>query len=138
LYDAGVSRDELFSRPRTIAVVGLSPRPDRASYEVAAVMQRAGFRIVPVNPTAVGQMILGEHCYASLADIPFAVDIVDCFRRSEDMEPVATAAAALQPPPAVLWMQLGIANEAAARIARAAGIAVVQDRCIKIEYLMTR
>lgn len=138
MYDPNVDPLELFSRPRTIAVVGLSPNSDRPSHDVSRVMQQAGFRIVPVNPAAAGQTILGETCYAALEDIPFPVDIVDCFRRSEDMEAVAQAAAALRPLPSVLWMQLGVANENAARLARAAGIAVVQNRCIKIEYFMTR
>jgi len=126
---------DLFSAPRTIAVVGLSVDPGRPSYGVAAVMQRAGFRIVPVNPRYAGQAILGERCVASLADVDVPIDIVDCFRRSEEMPEVAQAAAGLAPRPRVLWMQIGVQNAAAAQMAREAGMAVVENKCLKIEYL---
>lgn len=125
----------LFATTKTIAIVGMSTRPDRPSHMVATVMQDAGFRIVPVNPAYVGQAILGVPFVATLADAPVPIDIVDCFRRSEDMVEVAQAAAAMLPLPKVLWMQLGVANEEAAKIARNAGIAVVQNQCVEIEYL---
>lgn len=125
----------LLASTQTIAVVGMSTRPDRASHEVASVMQRGGFRIIPVNPQYTGTAILGEICVASLADISVPVDIVDCFRRSEDMVEVAAAAAAMTPLPKVLWMQLGVANIEAAKIARAVGIDVVQNTCLETTYL---
>lgn len=129
-----VSYDDLFTTAKTIAVVGLSDNPSRPSFEVAQVMQRAGFRIIPVNPRAAGQSILGEPCVGALSEIAVPVDIVDCFRRSEEMVEVARAVAAMSLRPKVLWMQIGVMNEEAAQIARDAGIAVVQNHCIKIEY----
>ncbi len=125
----------LLAATRTIAVVGMSNRPDRPSFVVASVMQEGGYRIIPVNPQYAGTLILGEPCVASLADINVAVDIVDCFRRSEDMVEVATAAAAMTPPPKVLWMQLGVANDEAAKISQNAGIDVVQNKCLETTYL---
>ena len=125
----------LLAATQTIAVVGLSNRPDRPSYAVASVMQNGGFRIIPVNPQYAGTMILGERCVASLADIKTPVDIIDCFRRSEDMVGVATDAAAMTPLPKVLWMQLGVANDDAAKIARNAGIDVVQNTCLETTFL---
>ncbi len=101
-------------------------------------MQRAGFRIIPVNPAYAGQEILGETCVATLADVPVVIDIVNCFRRSEEMVPVARDAVALNPQPKVLWMQLGVASDEAAKIASDAGITVVQNQCIKIEYYAVR
>jgi len=129
-----VSYDDLFTTAKTIAVVGLSDNPSRPSFEVAQVMQRAGFRIIPVNPRAAGQSILGEPCVGALSEVAAPVDIVDCFRRSEEMVEVARAVAAMSLKPKVLWMQIGVMNEEAAQIARNAGIAVVQNHCIKIEY----
>ena len=128
----------LLANSKTIAVVGMSTRPDRPSFEVASVMQRGGYRIIPVNPQYAGTSILGEPCMASLADIDVAVDIVDCFRRSEDMVDVAVATAAMTPRPKVLWMQLGVANDAAAKIAQDAGIDVVQNKCLETTYLALR
>ena len=128
----------LLANSKTIAVVGMSTRPDRPSFEVASVMQRGGYRIIPVNPQYAGTSILGEPCVASLAAIDVAVDIVDCFRRSEDMVDVAVAAAAMTPRPKVLWMQLGVANDAAATIAQDAGIDVVQNKCLETTYLALR
>ena len=128
----------LLATSKTIAVVGMSNRPDRPSFEVASVLQDGGYRIIPVNPQYAGSLILGEPCVASLADIKEPVDIVDCFRRSEDMVGVATDATALSPLPKVLWMQLGVANEAAAKIARDAGMDVVQNQCLETTYLALR
>ena len=125
----------LLATTKTIAVVGMSNRPDRPSFVVASVMQDGGYRIIPVNPQYAGTLILGEPCVASLADIKTPVDIVDCFRRSEDMVGVATDAAAMMPPPKVLWMQLGVANDEAAKIARDAGMDVVQNKCLETTYL---
>jgi predicted CoA-binding protein len=126
------SRDEikkLLEQSETVAVVGLSDKPDRTSYMVSEAMQAKGYRIVPVNPNA--ETILGETCYPSLKDIPFKVDIVNVFRRSEHCAPVAQEAAAIGAN--TLWLQLGIANEEAADIAKRAGLGVVMDRCIKVE-----
>ncbi|MWC26767.1 CoA-binding protein [Paenibacillus sp. MMS18-CY102] len=126
------SRDEIRSileQSNTIAVVGLSDKPDRTSYMVSEAMQAKGYRIIPVNPNA--ESILGEKCYPSLADIPEPVDIVNVFRRSEHTPPVAEEAVAIKAK--VLWLQLGIANEEAASIAEAGGVTVIMDRCIKVE-----
>ena len=120
----------LFETVRTIAVVGCSPRPERPGHYVAKYLQDLGYRIIPVNP---GQSeILGEKCYASLRDIPEPVDVVDCFRRAEDIPPVVEDAIAIGAK--FLWMQLGIVNEEAAQRATDAGIEVVMDRCPKIDY----
>jgi predicted CoA-binding protein len=128
----------LLATTKTIAVVGLSADTSRPSFEVAEVMQRAGYRIIPVNPRYAGQNILGEPCVASLADVKERIDIVDCFRRSEEMVEVAKAASALAPLPRVLWMQIGVINAEAAAIARDAGMTVVQDRCLKLDYQALR
>ncbi len=125
----------LFAETKTIAVVGMSTRPERPSHRVASYMQAAGYRIVPVNPAYDGQEILGETCVATLADVTVPIDIVDCFRRSEDMVEVAKAAVGVLPLPKVLWMQLGVENTEAAKIARDAGVAVVQNRCIETEFI---
>jgi predicted CoA-binding protein len=130
------SISELLSAARTIAVVGLSVKPERASHGVAVYMQQHGHRIIPVNPTYAGQSILGEHCYATLTQASKehgVVDIVDCFRKSQDILPVAEEAAAIGA--RCLWMQLGIVNEEAARLAQRAGMMVVMDRCLKIEHM---
>jgi predicted CoA-binding protein len=115
---------------RTIAVVGLSANWFRPSYFAAKYLQEHGYRIVPVNPAY--PEILGEKCYAALSEIPYKVDIVDCFRRSEEIGAIADAAIAIGAK--VLWMQLGVVNEEAKRKAEAAGLEVVMDRCIKIEH----
>jgi len=114
----------------TVAVVGLSADWFRPSYFAAKYLQQHGYRIVPVNPRY--REVLGEPCYASLREIPFKVDIVDCFRNSADIPPIADDAIAIGAK--VLWMQIGVVNEAAARRARAAGLEVVMDRCVKIEH----
>ena len=115
---------------RTIAIVGLSAEWHRPSHFAAKYMQQHGYRVIPVNPTY--KEVLGEKCYASLKDIPEKVDIVDCFRKSEDIEPIADEAIAIGAK--VLWMQIGVMNEKAAQKARKAGLEVVQDRCVKIEH----
>jgi hypothetical protein len=117
---------------KTIAVVGLSANWYRPSYFAAKYMQEHGYRVIPVNPSYKGKEILGEKVYASVRDIPEKVDIVDCFRKSEDIEPIAADAMAIGAK--VLWMQLGVMNEKAAQKARLAGLEVVQDRCVKIEH----
>lgn len=126
--DADLKR--LFETVKTIAVVGCSPKPERPGHYVAKYLQDLGYRIIPVNP---GQTeILGEKCYASLRDVPEKIDMVDCFRRAEDIPPVVEDAIAIGAK--FVWMQLGIVNEAAAERAIAAGIEVVMDRCPKIDY----
>ena len=124
---------------KTIAIVGLSNKPDRASHGVGAYLQEQGYRIVPVNPAYAGQQILGETVYATLQEAADAIagsgqriDIVDCFRKSEDIPPIARDAIAVRA--GCLWMQLEIENQAAADLARAAGLDVVMNHCIKIEH----
>ena len=133
------SISQILNESRTIAVVGLSSKPDRASHEVAEYLQSHGYRIVPVNPSYAGQAILGETVYASLQDAANAlapggqrIDIVDCFRKAEDIPPLVRDAIAIRA--GCLWMQLGIENQQAADLARAAGLDVVMDRCMKIEH----
>jgi predicted CoA-binding protein len=117
---------------KTLAVVGLSANWYRPSFFAAKYMQDHGYRVVPVNPSYKDQQILGEKVYASVRDIPVKIDIVDCFRKSEDIGPIADDAIAIGAK--VLWMQLGVMNESAAQKARKAGLEVVQDRCVKIEH----
>jgi predicted CoA-binding protein len=121
----------LFGAIRTIAVVGASPKPNRASHGVMAFLQRAGYRTIPVNPAAAGQTILGEAVYATPAEIPEPIDLVDVFRRAEDTPEVAREAIAIGA--RAIWLQLGIANEETAAIALAGGLDVVMDRCPAIE-----
>ena len=115
---------------RTLAVVGLSADWFRPSYFAAKYMQEHGYRIIPVNPKY--ESILGERCYKSLRDIPEKVDLVDIFRKTQDVMPIAEEAIAIGAK--VLWQQLGVKNEAAAAKARAAGLEAVMDRCVKIEH----
>ena len=115
---------------RVIAVVGLSADWYRPSYFAAKYMLEHGYRVIPVNPKY--KEILGQKCYASLRDIPEKVDIVDVFRKSQDVMPIAEDAVAIGA--RVLWQQLGVKNEAAAARARAAGLDAVMDRCVKIEH----
>ncbi|MBL8384673.1 MAG: CoA-binding protein [Burkholderiales bacterium] len=120
----------ILAENRTIAVVGLSGDWFRPSFFAAKYMQEHGYRIVPVNPKY--PEILGEKSYAALTDIPFAVDIVDCFRRTADIVPIARDAIAIGA--RVLWQQLGVTNAEADALARAAGMDSVMDRCVKIEH----
>jgi predicted CoA-binding protein len=121
----------LLRRVKTIAVVGLSPKPDRPSFGVSQAMQRFGYRIVPVRPAL--DSALGEKAYARLADIPFAVDLVNVFRESAAIPGVVDEVLAINAP--ALWIQEGIVHDAAAEKARAAGLTVVMDRCIYKDYL---
>ena len=120
----------ILATDRTIAVVGLSADWYRPSYFAAKYMQEHGYRIVPVNPRY--DEILGERCYKSLAEIPHPVDMVDVFRRTADVPPIAEQAVAIGA--RTLWQQLGVVSEEADRIARAAGLDSVMDRCVKIEH----
>jgi predicted CoA-binding protein len=115
---------------KVIAVVGLSADWFRPSYFAAKSMQEHGYRVIPVNPKY--ESILGEKCYRSLRDIPEKVDIVDVFRKTQDVPPIADDAIAIRA--RVLWQQLGVRNESAAAKARAAGMDAVMDRCVKIEH----
>ncbi len=120
----------LLEQSRTIAIVGLSPDEQRPSHDVARYLQAHGYRIVPVNPRCTE--VLGERCFASLEDIPFPVDLVDVFRRTEELVPIARSAVAIGA--RGLWQQLGVANDEADAIARAGGLVSVLDRCIKIDH----
>ena len=122
---------DLLDRARTVAVVGLSDRPYRTSHAIAAALQGYGYRIFPVNPN-LGGPVLGEEPYGRVADIPATVDIVDVFRRSEKVMPVAEDAVAAGAK--VLWLQSGVINEEAAAYAAEHGLTVVMDRCIKVDY----
>ena len=121
---------------KTIAVVGLSPKVHRDSYEVSEYMQSQGYRIIPINPVAAASNtpILGEKVYATLAEAAKVekIDMVDCFRNSADIPPIASEAVQIKAK--VLWMQLGIENEAAKTEAVAAGLAVVENRCLLIDH----
>lgn len=124
--------DEILASARTIAVVGLSDKPDRESHMVARYLQANGYRVIPVNP-AVAE-VLGERSYPDLVSIPpeIAIDVVDIFRKPEFIQAIVDAAIARGA--RVVWMQLGLADNAAAQRARAAGLGVVMDRCMKIEH----
>jgi len=117
---------------RVIAIVGLSADWFRPSNFAAKYLQEHGYRIIPVNPRYAGQAILGEPCYASVRDIPEPVQVVDVFRKTADVPPIADDAIAIGAK--VLWQQIGVRNEAAAAKARAAGLETVMDRCMKIEH----
>lgn len=132
---------DILQDSKTIAVVGLSTKPERASQGVAHYLQQQGYRIIPVNPTYAGQRILGETVYASLREAAdalaasgLAIDVVDCFRKSDEMLPVAREAVAVRA--GALWMQLGVVNQAAADLASSAGLDVVMDRCMKVEHAL--
>ena len=119
---------------KTIAVVGVSPKVVRPSYFVFKYLLERGYRMIPVNPAQAGGALLGQRIYATLADIPEPVDMVDIFRNSDAALGVVQEALALDPKPAVIWMQLGVRNDEAARLAEDAGLKVVMNRCPKIEY----
>jgi len=121
----------LFARIQTIAVVGLSPQSARPSYRVAQAMQRYGFRIVPVRPLV--DNVLGEKAYATLADIPFQVDLVNVFRAAEHVPAIVEQCLALHLPS--IWIQEGIVHDAAAHLAQTGGMTVVMDRCLLKEYV---
>lgn len=126
----------LFSQAKTIAVVGLSPDPQRPSHQVAKYLQQHGYRIIPINPRQAGHLILNQPCYANLTEAKAAtglkIDIVDCFRKAQDIPAVLEQA--LEVAAKAIWMQSGIRNEEAAQRARAAGMSVVMDKCLKTEH----
>lgn len=126
-----VSIERLLRNARVIAVVGLSDRPERASHDVARYLQSQGYRVIPVNPHLTGP-VLGEQPYPDLRSVPVSVDVVDIFRKAEDVPPVVEEAIATGA--GEVWMQLGIVNEAAAAKARDAGVDVVMDKCMRVEH----
>ena len=121
---------ELLQKYQTIAVVGLSSNPMRPSYAVTEYMQAAGYRIIPVNPHETE--VLGEKSYARLEDVPEKIEIVNVFRRAEEVPPVVESA--IRVGAKVIWMQLGIENEEGAEKARSAGLVVIEDACILVEH----
>ena len=127
-----LERLRILTTNHTIAMVGLSADPMRPSHFAAIYLQAEGYDIIPVNPRYAGQTILGQPVYASLRDIPRPVDIVDVFRKAEDVPPIAQEAIDIGAK--VLWLQLGVVNDDAGRRARDAGLDFVQDRCVKIEH----
>jgi len=131
--------EQILRAARTVAVVGLSNKTERASLEVATYLQEQGYRIIPINPAYAGQDILGETVYATLQEAADAlassgtrIDVVDCFRKAEEMQPIAKDAIDVRA--GCLWMQLGIENQVAADLARAAGLDVVMNHCMLIEH----
>jgi predicted CoA-binding protein len=131
--------EQILKEHKNIAIVGLSRNTEKDSYRVGAYLKKHGFQIIPVNPLA--EEVLGEKSYRSLLDVPVeiqkVIDIVDIFRRSEDVPPIVEQAIALKAKhgkPNVVWMQLGITNEKAAKAAERAGLAVVMNKCIMIEH----
>ncbi len=125
---------EIFENTRTIAVVGFSMNPARASHYVSEFLVSKGYRVLPVNPGHAGKEILGSKVYASLAEIDEPVDMVDIFRRSDAVPEVVEAALRDLPDLKTIWMQLGVIHEQAAQQARDAGLRVAMNRCPKIEY----
>jgi predicted CoA-binding protein len=125
---------DILGAARTIAVVGLSPRPTRPSHEVARYLQDAGYRVVPVNPGHA--TILGERSYPTLtaAAADHAIDVVDVFRRSEFVGPIVDEAIGVRPRPQLIWLQLGVVDEAARARAETAGIRCVMDRCLMVDH----
>jgi uncharacterized protein len=126
--------DDILRNYKTIAVVGLSSNPMRPSHGVAEYLQGVGYRIIPVNPNETE--VLGEKSYARLEDMPQKIEIVDVFRRPEEVMPVVDGA--IRVGAKVVWMQLGVINEAAAEKARAAGLTVIMDACLLIEHRRRR
>ena len=119
---------------KTIAMVGISPKDNRPSYFAFKYLHERGYRMIPVNPGQAGGDILGQKVYAKLADIPEPVDMVDIFRAPQFAPGIVEEALALNPRPQVIWMQLGVRNDAAAKLAEDNGLKVVMNRCPKIEY----
>ena len=126
----------LLTNARTIALVGASDRPDRASYGVMRFLQEQGYRVIPVNPRITGEHVHGEYVWRELAQIGVPIDIVDIFRKSEEVGPIVDQAIAVGAK--AVWMQLGVIDEEAAARAEAAGLKVVMDHCPKIEFARLR
>ena len=133
MYSDQMLKDVL-NRAKVVAIVGVSANPVRPSYFVARYLKLKGYRIVPVNPGLAGQELFGETVYATLADIPFDVDMVDIFRRSDAVPAIVDEALARWPKLQTIWMQLGVEHSEAAAVAQARGVTVIENRCPKIEY----
>jgi len=129
--DVSADIEKILTSYRTVAIVGASPNPERPSYKVADFLKKEGFRVIPVTPKA--DKVVGEKAYPDLASIPVPVEVVDIFRRAEDVTPIVEEAIAVGAK--VVWMQEGIINEEAAASARKAGLTVVMDHCMKKELL---
>lgn len=129
-YQSAETVKKILRTYRTVAVVGLSDKPERPSYMVATYLQSQGYRIVPVNPRI--SRVLGEDAYPDLVSIPFEIEIVDIFRRSEDVPPIVDAA--IERGARAVWMQQGVIDETAAEKAKAAGLDVVMDLCMLREH----
>jgi len=125
---------EILKSVKTIALVGASQNPARPSWIVTKYLLERGYDVIPVNPGLAGQELLGKRVYGSLKEVPHPVDMVEIFRNSEAAGPITDEALALDPLPKVIWMQLSVKNEEAARRAEAMGVKVVMDRCPKIEF----
>lgn len=128
------TEEKILKSSRTIALVGLSPKPDRPSYRVASYLKEQGYNIIPVNPAE--KEILGETCYPDLASVPMSIDVVDIFRRSEEVPSIM--AEAIRIGAKAVWMQEGVINEEAANRAREAGLMMVMDKCMLKEHLNLR
>ena len=124
----------ILNTAKTVAMVGFSPKENRPSYFVFKYLIERGYRVIPINPGQAGKEALGQKIYASLSDVPEPIDMVDIFRGSEHVLPIVQEALTLQPKPAVIWMQLTVRNDDAAKVAEDAGLKVVMNRCPKIEY----
>ncbi|PVA06986.1 CoA-binding protein [Thalassorhabdomicrobium marinisediminis] len=133
MYSDDLLRD-VFTRTATIAVVGVSAKPERPSHYVTEFLQRKGYRVIPVNRGLAGQELFGERVYGSLSEVPDDVDMVDIFRRSEAVPAVVEEALARWPKLGTIWMQIGVEHAGAAAAAEARGVTVIQNRCPKIEY----
>lgn len=132
-YTSDYIRDILQS-VKVIALVGASPKPERPSFEVMRFLLSVGYKVIPVNPGQVGKEILGQRVFAKLSDISEPIDMVDVFRASEFLDEVVTEAIDLKSKPKVIWSQLSVRDDKAAKKAEAAGIKMVMDRCPAIEY----
>jgi len=122
--------EKILNSSRTVTVVGLSSKPDRPSYRVANYLKEQGYKIIPINPAE--KEILGEPCYPDLASVPTSIDVVDIFRRSDEVLPIVKEAIKIGAK--AVWMQEGVVNEEAASRAREAGLVVVMDKCIRKEH----
>lgn len=132
-YDQAYLRD-ILKGVKTIALTGASPNPARPSHEVMNFLMQRGYKVFPVNPGQAGKEILGQTVYATLADLPEPVDMVDVFRASEYLDGVVDEALNLPAPPKVIWAQLGVRDDQAAAKAEAGGVKMVMNRCPAIEY----
>jgi uncharacterized protein len=119
---------------KTIAMVGFSPKENRPSYFAFKYLLERGYRMIPINPGHAGKEVLGQKIYGALSDVPEPIDMVDIFRASENVPPIVDEALTLSPKPQVIWMQLTVCNDEAAKRAEYAGLKVVMNRCPKIEY----